>query len=60
VGNWVGGRTLVNFVPDPTDMANSGSCFGVLVSCMDSLGVAPGTAGTAENFGFAGIGEKKV
>ena len=26
---------------------------------MESRGVAPGTAGTAENF-FAGIGEKKV
>ena len=45
---------------EPTDMENCGSCFGVLVSCMDSLGVAPGTAGTAENFGFAGVGEKKV
>ena len=50
----------MNFVPEPTDMANSGSCFGVLVSCIEILGVTPGTAGTAENFGFAGIGEKKV
>ena len=50
----------MNFVPEPTDMANCGSCFGVLVSCMESLGVAPGTAGTAENFGLAGMGEKKV
>ena len=50
----------MNFVPEPTDMANSGSCFGVLVSCIETLGVAPGTAGTAENFGFAGVGEKKV
>ena len=50
----------MNFVPEPTDMANSGSCFGVLVNCIESLGVAPGTAGTAENFGFVGMGEKKV
>lgn len=50
----------MNFVPEPTDMENSGSCFGVLVSCTESLGVAPGTAGTAENFGLAGMGEKKV
>ena len=50
---------LVKSVPEPTDIANCGSCFGVLVSCMESRGVAPGTAGTAENF-FAGIGEKKV